>query len=58
MSQRERVEALDTFKTKKSAKVLLLSLKASVPMSTTHLLFTDECHRLVELALISWQPIE
>ena len=37
MSQRERIEALDTFKTKKSTKVLLLSLKASVPMSTADL---------------------
>lgn len=58
MNQRERVEALHTFRTKKSAKVLLLSLKVSLSQSTVHLPFTDEHHRLVVSDLTLWQPIE
>jgi len=51
MSQRERIEALDTFKRKKSTKILLLSLKASLLLSTIHLPFTDGHHRLAVLVL-------
>jgi hypothetical protein len=58
MSQRERLEALHTFKTKKSTKVLLLSLKASLPLSTVGLPLTDEHHRPVVSDLTLWQLIE